>query len=99
MEQVRSGGPLLVSSPHLRPRPTSPSRLHPTAFDHALSYLRPSAPGRSPAHLTGSPACGKLASIVVCHVLPGGTTDRIMVLEHSHRLICRQRVVSRVGSL
>lgn len=87
--------PFLVPAPDSAPLPTSPSRLHPTAFCHAPYRPRPSQV--RPAHLAGSPASRKLARVVVGHVLPGGAGDRVVVLEYGHRLICKQ-IVSRVGS-
>lgn len=80
--------PFLVPAPDSAPLPTSPSRLHPTAFCHAPYRPRPSQV--RPAHLAGSPASRKLARVVVGHVLPGGAGDRVVVLEYGHRLICKQ---------
>lgn len=64
--------------------------------------LYPPLPGPAPpphaAHLAGPPAGRELARVVVGHVLPGGAADRVVVLEHGHRLICRQ-TVNPVGAL
>ena len=79
--------PLFSTAPRTGPAPSVPGP--------APSCLRLSQ--ASPSHLAGPPAFCKLASVVIGHVLAGGAADRIVVLEHGHRLICRQ-MVSRVGS-